>query len=93
MDSAFEQIRLYAKADVAVSLRMLRALGDISLTIPDMKERHLIADRGRRIVAGCAAQIGEEEVRELRARQASLEKLVEAVSPLPGAPFPALNNS
>jgi uncharacterized membrane protein len=93
MDSAFEQIRLYAKADVAVSLRMLRALGDISLTIPDMEERQLLADRGRRIVAGCAAQIGEEEVRELRARQASLEKLVEAVSPLPGAPFPALNNS
>ena len=30
LDSAFEQIRLYSKADMAVSLRLLRALGDIS---------------------------------------------------------------
>ena len=35
VDTAFDQIRLYARADVAVSLRMLRALGDVARTIPD----------------------------------------------------------
>lgn len=35
VESAFEQIQLYAKSDVAVSLRMLRALGDIAAAIPD----------------------------------------------------------
>ena len=35
LDSAFEQIRLYARSDVAVSLRLLRALADIAVTTPD----------------------------------------------------------
>src|SRR5450631_4488832 len=34
VDSAFEQIRSYAERDVAVCLRLLRALGDIGATIP-----------------------------------------------------------
>jgi uncharacterized membrane protein len=35
LDSAFEQIRLYSKGDMVVSLRLLRALSDIVVTIPD----------------------------------------------------------
>ena len=34
-DSAFEQIRLYSQSDIAVSLRLLRALGDIATAIQD----------------------------------------------------------
>src|SRR5271165_2239952 len=35
LDAAFEQVRMYSKSDVAVSLRMLRALSDIASTTPD----------------------------------------------------------
>jgi uncharacterized membrane protein len=76
LDSAFEQIRLYSQTDVAVSLRMMRALGDIAVTVRDMEDRRTLVERGRRIVEGCAKKLGEQEMKELRARQASLEKLL-----------------
>ena len=75
LDSAFEQIRMYAKTDLAVSLRMMRAFGDIAITLPDPEDRRTLAERGRRIVEGCAEKLGEQEMKELRARLAGLEKL------------------
>jgi uncharacterized membrane protein len=81
LDSAFEQIRLYSQTDVAVSLRMLRALGDIAVTTPDPEHRRLLVERGRRIVEGCAQKLGEQEMKELRARQAALEQLLVAAAP------------
>jgi uncharacterized membrane protein len=74
LDSAFEQIRMYAKADVAVSLRLLRALADIAVTTADPTYRRALAERGRRVVAGCAERLGDEEMRELRVRQGILEE-------------------
>ena len=74
MDAAFDQIRLYARADVAVSLRMLRALGDIASTIPDPVVQKGLAERGRLIVAGCAEKFDEDELGELRLRLATLER-------------------
>ncbi len=81
VDSAFEQIRLYAKADVAVSLRLLRALSDIaaSASVPDF--HRALVERGRRIVAGCAAELGPDEMRELRSRLAALEQAVPVAGP------------
>jgi uncharacterized membrane protein len=76
VDAAFEQIRLYSQTDMAVSLRLLRALGDISVSTPDPAYRRTLAERGRRIVAGCAQKLGEQELREMRARLAALEGLV-----------------
>jgi uncharacterized membrane protein len=73
MEAAFEQIRMYSKTDLAVSLRMLRALNDISATTPDPEFRRLLAERGLRTVAGCAEKLGQDEMKELRARQAILE--------------------
>ncbi|MGO9679631.1 MAG: DUF2254 domain-containing protein [Candidatus Sulfotelmatobacter sp.] len=73
LEAAFEQIRMYAKTDVAVSLRLLRALGDIAAATPDAEFRRTLVERGMRTVAGCAEKLGEEELRELRARQAALE--------------------
>jgi len=73
LDAAFEQIRMYSKSDVAVSLRLLRALGDIAASTPDQVFRGILVDHGARIVAGCAERLGEEELKELRARQAALE--------------------
>ena len=73
LEAAFEQIRLYSKSDVAVSLRLLRALGDIAASTPDPEFRRILVERGMCVVAGCAEKLGEEELSELRIRQASLE--------------------
>ena len=78
LDSAFEQIRLYSQTDVAVSLRLMRALGDIAVTVPDPEDRRTLVERGRRIVEGCAEKLGEQEMKELRARLVGLEKLLVA---------------
>jgi uncharacterized membrane protein len=81
VDAAFEQIRMYSKTDVAVSLRLLRALGDIAASTPDPDFRRILSERGVRIVAGCAEKLGEEELRELRARQAAVESLSKISQP------------
>src|ERR1700733_410632 len=47
--SAFEQIRMYSKADIAVSLRMLRALGDIAGTVEEPVYRLKLHELGIRI--------------------------------------------
>ena len=73
LEAAFEQIRMYSKTDVAVSLRALRALGDIAASTPDPEFRRILVEQGMRTVAGCAEKLGEGELRELRARQAVLE--------------------
>jgi len=75
LEAAFEQIRMYSKTDVAVSLRLLRALGDIAASTPDPEFRRILIEHGIRTVAGCAEKLGEEELRELRARQDALESL------------------
>jgi uncharacterized membrane protein len=76
VDAAFEQIRLYSQTDMAVSLRLLRALGDIAISTPDPVYRRTLAERGRRIVAGCAQKLGEQELREMRVRLAALEGFI-----------------
>jgi uncharacterized membrane protein len=75
LKSAFEQIRLYSKSDVAVSLRMLRALGDIAWTNIEPAFRRALYEEGRRIVEGCSEKLGEEELRPMRTRLSALEKL------------------
>ena len=81
LDSAFEQIRLYSKTDIAVSLRLLRALGDISATTTDAEVRRTLTERGRRVVEGCAEKLGEVELRPMRARLAVLENSLTPPSP------------
>jgi uncharacterized membrane protein len=81
LEAALEQIRMYSKTDVAVSLRLLRALGDIAASTPDAEFRRILVERGMRTVAGCAEKLGEEELRELRARQAALESFTAISQP------------
>jgi len=81
LEAAFEQIRMYSKADVAVSLRLLRAFGDIAASTPDPEFRRILVERGMRMVAGCAEKLGEEELIELRARQAALESFTAISQP------------
>jgi uncharacterized membrane protein len=76
LKSAFEQIRLYSKADVAVSLRMLRALADVAWTTQEPEFRRALCDEGKRIVEGCAEKLGDQEMKPMRTRLADLEKLL-----------------
>jgi uncharacterized membrane protein len=78
LDSAFEQIRLYAQGDMAVSLRLLRALADIAASTPVREFRCDLAERGRRILAGCAERLREHELRQMRSRVDILESIATA---------------
>jgi uncharacterized membrane protein len=82
LEAAFEQIRMYSKTDVAVSLRLLRALGDIAASTPHPEFRRILAGQGMRTMAGCAEKLSEEELGELRARQAALESFTAISQPV-----------
>jgi uncharacterized membrane protein len=73
LDLAFEQIRHYSISDAAVSLRLMRALSDISSTTLDPSVRRRLLERGERVIEGCAGQIQEFDLTRLRARLARLE--------------------
>jgi hypothetical protein len=66
---------MYSKADVAVSLRLLRALGDVAAAAPSAI-RPLLVEFGRRVVTGCAERLSEDEMRRLRARLATVESAI-----------------
>jgi uncharacterized membrane protein len=68
LDTAFEQIRHYAAADLAVSLRLLRALGDIASTIREPHLREILAERACRVVRSGEARLPEQDVVKLRER-------------------------
>jgi uncharacterized membrane protein len=73
LDTAFEQIRHYSAADIAVSLRLLRALDDIASTSEDPRIIESLAARGRRILAGCAERLHADQIEKLRERVGVLE--------------------
>jgi uncharacterized membrane protein len=75
LDSAFGQIRLYAQNDIAVSLRLLRALGDIAITTQDAGFQKSLLDEGQRVVAGCSQHLGTENLQPLVSRLSTLKKL------------------
>ena len=67
-DTAFEQIRHYAANDAAVSLRLLRAIGDIAGTLQQDDTRAKLLERARRVVDGCSERLGEAETARLKQR-------------------------
>jgi uncharacterized membrane protein len=73
LDLAFEQIRHYAVADAAVSLRLMRALGDIASTTIDPAIRKVLVERGRQLLAGCEGRVQDGDIERLRRRLALLE--------------------
>jgi uncharacterized membrane protein len=74
LDTALEQIRHYAVTDLAVSLRLLRAIGDIAGTVQRSDVRAALLARARRVVEGCAERLGEADVARLRQRLAGVEE-------------------
>ena len=73
LDTAFEQIRHYAVADVAVSLRLMRAYGDIAASTPHGDLRASLLERARCVAAGCAGHLPKDELVRLEQRLAALE--------------------
>jgi uncharacterized membrane protein len=73
LDLAFEQIRHYAVADAAVSLRLMRALGDIASTVGEPAIRARLLDRGKRLIAGCTGHLQDDDLERLRQRASLLE--------------------
>jgi uncharacterized membrane protein len=76
LDTAFEQIRHYSASDLAVSLRLLRAFGDLAGSITDPNLRSLVLSRAARVVAGCTNRLPEEDLGKLLQRMALLESVV-----------------
>jgi uncharacterized membrane protein len=90
LTSAFEQIRLYSKSDIAVSLRLLRALGDISRSTTDPAYREKLHQVGVRIVQGCSEKLRQDEIAPMVERLQALEKLASDAPPVAGiTPAPA----
>ncbi len=75
LDTAFEQIRHYAAADVAVSLRLLRAFTDIANCTQVSSFRTALFERAQRVVEGCATPLPKDELEKLRRRLATLETI------------------
>jgi uncharacterized membrane protein len=78
LDTAFEQIRHYAANDAAVSLRLLRAIGDIAGTLQQNDTRAKLLVRARRVVDGCSERLGETEIARLHQRHATIERRLES---------------
>ncbi len=74
LDSAFEQIRMYSKADIAVSMRLLRAYGE-SRYHGRFPLRKALLERARRVVAGCEHRVEMEELKPMLVRLTALERL------------------
>jgi uncharacterized membrane protein len=81
IDTAFDQIRHYAVADLAVSLRLIRALQDITAATKGPDERRLLVQLARRILAGSEMHLSESELARLKRRVAELEARVAVATP------------
>jgi uncharacterized membrane protein len=73
IDTAFDQIRHYATADLAVSLRLIRAFHDIARAAKQPNEQELLVALARRVVAGSSIHLSESELARLKQRVACLE--------------------
>jgi len=77
LNTAIEQIRVYSTGDVAVSLRLLRLLQDVAVTLDSETVRQNLITRGERIVAGCSKVLPADDVERLSHRLAVLRETPE----------------
>ena len=69
---------MYSKTDIAVSMRLLRAFGDIAVATQDVTLRRTLLERAKRVVAGCEHRIDTEELKPMLIRLTALERLTVA---------------
>lgn len=82
LDTAFEQIKHYAAADIAVSLRLMRALNDIADTTEHRDIRLNLLDRARGVLACCSEHLPKEDLAKLQKRIVLLEQAVDRMRTL-----------
>jgi len=85
LNTAIEQIRAYAATDAAVSLRLLRLLHDVAVTVENDALRLRIVMRGARIVEGCRGKLPPDDVVRLEQRLAALDRLCGNAGAAPAA--------
>ena len=72
LDLAFEQIRHYATADLAVNLRLLRAMDDIAATTRSPEVHAALASRAQLLVERASERMADTDAARLRRRLAKL---------------------
>ncbi len=75
LDCAFEQIVHYGKTDGAVTLRVMRALGDIASSTGDRAHLEAVRACGRKVARVCAGHLPEESAETFAERLAKIERL------------------
>jgi uncharacterized membrane protein len=83
LDTAFEQIRHYAVADMAVSLRLMRAFNDIAGTTRHADLHEKLLERARRVADGCAGHLPKDELLKLQQRLTKIETGIAATAAAP----------
>ena len=78
LDTAFDQIRHYSVADVAVSLRLIRAFHDIASAARRDDEKALLVIVAQRVLAGNEKHLVESEFARVKQRVADLQAYAEA---------------
>jgi uncharacterized membrane protein len=73
LDIAYNQIAPYGQADMAVSLRLMRALHDISGVTNYGPYLTAIRKHGERVVRACRAHFDEDDCKELMERWTTIE--------------------
>jgi len=76
VDTAFDQIRHYAMSDLAVSLRLIRALSDIATVTRQPAHRLQLRAFAQRVLTGCAEHLSDHEITRLKHRIDALEPLL-----------------
>jgi len=77
-NTAFEQIRHYAAGDLAVNLRLLRAMGDIAATTGRQDVHGMLRERAQRLVERAADNMLESDAIRLRERLSQLQGVLNA---------------
>jgi len=75
-NTAFEQIRHYAAADLAVNLRLLRAMGDIAVTTTRRDVHSSLRERAHTLVERAAENMLESDAMRLRDRLSKLQAML-----------------
>jgi uncharacterized membrane protein len=81
VDLSFEQLRQYGRADMAVALRLLRALGDVASVTTQPHCLARIEQHARLIEAAARAAFPEEDCDELGRRRAVVARYTAADRP------------
>jgi uncharacterized membrane protein len=82
VDLAFDQLRQYGRTDMAIALRLLRAIADVAECVSDSAARARLAVHAREVVRAARTHFSAVDLHELEHRLARIE---DALGPVVGA--------